>query len=825
VTGMEGRLKRMRFFHWTEGVQVMGKKIIACAVFLLVFLGGSFSVFAMPQPDYTFLGTVSVNGIPLTQADTGYTVSLEVDGVELVRYRMGDNPGAGDSYVLIVPMDDDPAVTTKAQIGDTAYVYINGVEVDESPFLLVDTDEIYPENFIQDINAMVYTISGYVRDSGGTGIEGVEMGGLPGDSLTSSDGQYTGLLPPGWTGTVTPTKSGYTFSPASMSYSNVLSHYTDQDYTATLITYTISGAVSTFVGTGIADVMMSGLPGNPGTSPDGSYVGTVPHGWTGVVSPMKSGYSFSPGFMSYIDVTSDHTGQNYTGSLEGNRPPVALAGPDQIVDEGVEVTLDGSNSYDGDDGIYAYQWTQLDGQPVTLSDTTASSPTFFSPSVDLDGEALRFELRVIDFDGQESSDICIVNVTSQNLPPVADAGPDQEVRGGDRVLLYGDNSYDPDGTISSYLWTQLTGAHVTLSDETVPQPTFTAGDAPEGESLIFELFVTDDGGLQASDTCIVTVLGQNRPPVADAGPNQVVDEGVLVLLDGSDSCDPDGDDITFLWKQLEGTGVHLSDVTEMQPTFPAPNVAPNGESLIFELMVTDEWGLSSRDRCIVSVVTPQNAPPVADAGADRKVEEGTRVELNGGGSYDPDGTIAWCQWSQISGPPVTLEDATEMNGSFTAPEVGPEGEVLVFQFTVCDGVLHDCDEITIEVTDKEEGGGNGGPTCGIIAAATGSPLMEKLDILRQLRDRYLRSHIIGRAFVRMYYEYGPYFARYIEDHEVIRRLVRVGLYPIVGVSYVLIKITLFQKLIMMVPFCVLLAVITLLRNKKGKLPSQYPLCP
>jgi hypothetical protein len=338
------------------------------------------------------------------------------------------------------------------------------------------------------------------------------------------------------------------------------------------------------------------------------------------------------------------------------------------------------------------------------------------------------------------------------------------------------------------------------------------------------LFITDNGGLQASDTCVVTVLGQNTPPIADAGENQVVDEGEQVWLDGSGSYDPDDDDFTYLWKQMRGTAVHLSDVTEAIPNFTAPAVGPNGESLIFELMVTDEWGLSSRDSCIVSVVTPQNAPPVADAGSDRKVEEGTRVVLNGGGSYDPDGTIEWCQWSQISGPPVTLEDATEFGASFTAPEVGPEGEVLVFQFTVCDGVLHDCDEVTIEVTDEEEGGGNGGPTCGVIAAATGSPLMDKMDILRQLRDRYLRKHIIGRAFVRMYYEYGPYFARYIEDHEVVKRLVRVGLYPIVGVSYILIKTSVFQKLIMMVPYCVLLAVIALLRSKKGKLPSRYTLC-
>ncbi|UCB47206.1 MAG: C39 family peptidase [Spirochaetota bacterium] len=211
-----------------------------------------------------------------------------------------------------------------------------------------------------------------------------------------------------------------------------------------------------------------------------------------------------------------------------------------------------------------------------------------------------------------------------------------------------------------------------------------------------------------------------------------------------------------------------------------------------------------------------NQPPIADAGSDREVKEGKKVELNGGGSYDPDGTIAWCRWSQISGPPVTLENATEFDASFTAPEVGPEGELLVFRFTVCDGVLQDCDEVTIEVTDEEEGGGNGGPTCAVTAAAIGSPLMEKVDILRQVRDRYLGKHMIGRVFVRLYYKYGPYAARSIEDHEVLRRWLRTGLYPIVGVSYVLIKTTVLQKMIIaiLITACIIIAKINSLSKNR-----------
>jgi len=76
-----------------------------------------------------------------------------------------------------------------------------------------------------------YTISGTVT-SGGTGLDGVTMNGLPGNPVTSGGGLYTATVDSGWNGTVTPAKTGYTFSPASQTYTNVTSNQT-QNYTAT----------------------------------------------------------------------------------------------------------------------------------------------------------------------------------------------------------------------------------------------------------------------------------------------------------------------------------------------------------------------------------------------------------------------------------------------------------------------------------------------------------------------------------------------------------------------------------------------------------------
>jgi len=78
---------------------------------------------------------------------------------------------------------------------------------------------------------VTFWISGYVRTPGGAGIGGVTMNGLPGNPVTYANGYYDGEVSYGWSGTVTPQKSGYTFVPPSNYYSSVYQNYLNQNYT------------------------------------------------------------------------------------------------------------------------------------------------------------------------------------------------------------------------------------------------------------------------------------------------------------------------------------------------------------------------------------------------------------------------------------------------------------------------------------------------------------------------------------------------------------------------------------------------------------------
>ena len=78
--------------------------------------------------------------------------------------------------------------------------------------------------------ASTVTISGYVRDPNSNGISGVTMSG-DSCSSTNSSGYYSCVVSYGWSGTITPSKSGYSFNPSSRSYSNVTSNQLNQNFT------------------------------------------------------------------------------------------------------------------------------------------------------------------------------------------------------------------------------------------------------------------------------------------------------------------------------------------------------------------------------------------------------------------------------------------------------------------------------------------------------------------------------------------------------------------------------------------------------------------
>ncbi len=186
-----------------------------------------------------------------------------------------------------------------------------------------------------------------------------------------------------------------------------------------------------------------------------------------------------------------------------------------------------------------------------------------------------------------------------NQPPNAQAGPDQTVDVGDKVMLLGSAS-DLDGTVETYRWEQIAGSPVSLSNANQASTSFVAPIVKGSQILAFRLTVVDDNNATATDKVVVTIVGKlNQPPNVQAGPDQTVNVGDKVMLLGSAS-DPDGAIETYRWQQIAGPSVSLSNANQASASFVAPKVE-GGVTLTFRLRVTDDNNATATDKVMVKI--------------------------------------------------------------------------------------------------------------------------------------------------------------------------------------------------------------------------------
>ncbi|MBN1346206.1 MAG: hypothetical protein JXQ73_26190 [Phycisphaerae bacterium] len=256
-------------------------------------------------------------------------------------------------------------------------------------------------------SADTIVIAGYVRTGGGSGVSGVTMNASNGGGTasTTSTGHYVLLVPRGWSGAVTPTRGGYSFSPTSKSYSDVTSDKQTEDYTATVLNnpVTLSGRVRNISDQGVSGVTLTATNGGGSavTNASGDYQLTVSSAWSGTITPSFDGYRFAPGSASYQSLSANQTDQDYRCGPIG-ASPIAFAGPDQVAGLGTYVFLDGSKSVDHNGGSsLTYEWTKTSGPAITLISAGSAKAKFLAPDGAVDDTfAFAFRLTVRDTTNQ-----------------------------------------------------------------------------------------------------------------------------------------------------------------------------------------------------------------------------------------------------------------------------------------------------------------------------------------------------------------------------------------------------------------------------------------
>jgi hypothetical protein len=375
-----------------------------------------------------------------------------------------------------------------------------------------------------------------------------------------------------------------------------------------------------------------------------------------------------------------------------NNVPVVNAGENKSITLPVNsVQLNGSAT-DSDGTIITYQWNKISGPSQFIIQTSNQAQTNIT---DLLVGTYSFELVVTDNAGGVGRDTVTVTVNAGvNIPPVANAGPDQSINLPTNSLTLNGRATDADGTIISYKWSKITGpAQFNIVSAT--NAVSVINNLLEGV-YTFELEATDNSGATDKDTVSITVNpAPNIPPTANAGPDiNIALPNTNVTLNGSGS-DPDGTISSYQWTKLTGPAQY--DIVSSNQAQTSVNNLVEGV-YTFELKVTDDKGASDADtmRVIVNPLVP-NLPPVADAGKDTVVNMPDNSAVLQGGGFDPDGFIVNYRWAKIAGP-AQFSFTNRLGANATVQEMAPG--IYFYELEVTDNrgaIAKD----TIQVTVKE----------------------------------------------------------------------------------------------------------------------------
>ncbi|WP_205704090.1 carboxypeptidase regulatory-like domain-containing protein, partial [Candidatus Chloroploca sp. Khr17] len=238
----------------------------------------------VPTQNYTISGRVTdANGTGLS----GVTIS---DGT-----RLANTTSSGDYTISGVPVGSYTLTPSK-----------DGFSFSPTSLSVTVNGDLTGQNFTA--TPLTFTISGRVTDANGNGLGSVTISDGTRLANTTSSGDYTISDVPAGSYTLTPSKSGFSFSPTSLSVT-VSGDLTGRNFTGTRNTYSISGRVTDANGTGLSGVTISDGTRFANTTSSGDYtISDVPAG-SYTLTPSKDGFSFSPTSLS-VTVSGNLTGQN-----------------------------------------------------------------------------------------------------------------------------------------------------------------------------------------------------------------------------------------------------------------------------------------------------------------------------------------------------------------------------------------------------------------------------------------------------------------------------------------------------------------------------------
>jgi hypothetical protein len=378
--------------------------------------------------------------------------------------------------------------------------------------------------------------------------------------------------------------------------------------------------------------------------------------------------------------------------MAANLPPVVNAGTDQSLILPLNTLSLLGIAYDPDGIINSYQWSQISGPSVAL--TNFSLPSLLLSN--LIAGTYVFRLTAIDNQAASEFDDVTVTVKSLNVPPTANAGDNKIVTLPTNAITLFGSGYDADGSVS-YLWSQQSGSSVTLSGTTAQD--LSVSNLTEG-IFVFRLTVTDPEGLASYDDVEVTVLNSIEINLAlnksaYASSIEYSSLGAALAVDGNKLSRWSSKFSDLQWIYVDLGGDYLINRVKIfweaafaleyeiqfsldAVTWKTIKTVVGNTQLINEISALNNVGRYVRINCtkratsygysifefeVYGLLSAKNSnqTPIANAGADVVITlPANSLTLPGSGT-DTDGVVSAYSWNQLSGSSVSLSDVNTPN--------------------------------------------------------------------------------------------------------------------------------------------------------------------
>jgi hypothetical protein len=356
-----------------------------------------------------------------------------------------------------------------------------------------------------DSGSSTYTLSGRVTTEGGAGLQGVSVtaegfgwgGCAPPTRTTTTDANgyyaFTETNPPAGQVTITPSKQGYTFSPPSRTAEFKGANISGQDFSATLIPYSISRRVAAASGSGIEGitVTLSGAASmTTATDAYGNYLftGLLNGSYTLAPSTAAPGYTFTPPSRTVNIEYANVTGLNFTVTTYVISGRVTTAGG--IGFSGVSITLSDTSMSTITDATGYYTLTVFQTGSYTITPSMSIPGYTFDPpfrtvevaSGDVTGQdfstvAYAVSGRIATSEGAGVSGVTVSVAGPASLSSVTDANGDYAVA----VVQSGAYTITPSETCNAYFYTPA-DITITITNADVTGQNFTATAVPHSLS-------------------------------------------------------------------------------------------------------------------------------------------------------------------------------------------------------------------------------------------------------------------------------------------------------------------------------------------------------